>query len=48
MVWVNLAKIDFLPGSGVRALKIEGKDALQGVVTGKLRPSAPIGFLAPP
>ncbi len=47
MVWVNLNQLDFRPGSGVRAIRIEGNDALQGNVTSQLAPSAPIRFLAP-
>ena len=47
MVWVNLSQIDFRPGSGIRAIQIEGNDAVQGNVNAQLRPSAPISFLAP-
>ncbi|MEI8250328.1 MAG: linear amide C-N hydrolase [Synechococcus sp. ELA057] len=47
MVWVNLNQINFAPGSGIRALGIEGHDDLQGNVTNRLQPSAPIQFLAP-
>jgi choloylglycine hydrolase len=47
MVWVNLNQIDFSPGSGIRAIRIEGNDDLQGNVTRQLRPAAPIRFLAP-
>jgi choloylglycine hydrolase len=47
MVWVNLNQIDFRPGSGIRAIQIEGNDAVQGNVNAQLRPSAPISFLAP-
>ena len=47
MVWVNLNQIDFRPGSGIRAIQIEGNDAVQGYVNAQLRPSAPITFLAP-
>ena len=37
MVWVNLNQIDVKPGSGVRAIQIEGQDGLQGNVTGLLQ-----------
>jgi choloylglycine hydrolase len=47
MVWVNLNQIDFRPGSGIRAIQIEGNDAVQGNVNAQLRPAAPISFLAP-
>lgn len=47
MVWVNLKQIDFKPGSGIRAIKIEGNDALQGNVTNQLRAAATIDFLTP-
>jgi hypothetical protein len=44
---VNLNQIDLAPGSGVRAVQIEGNDALQGNVTRQLKPAATITFLAP-
>jgi choloylglycine hydrolase len=47
MVWVNLKQIDFKPGSGIRAIKIEGNDALQGNVTSQLKAAPGIKFLAP-
>lgn len=47
MVWVNLNQIDFRPGSGIRAIQIEGNDAVQGNVNAQLRPAAAITFLAP-
>jgi len=47
MVWVNLNQVDFKPGSGVRAIKIEGNEALQGNVSRQLQPAAAIQFLAP-
>ena len=47
MVWVNLKQIDFKPGSGIRAIKIEGNEALQGNVTSQLKASPAIQFLAP-
>ena len=30
MVWVNLNQIDFRPGSGIRAIRIEGNDGPAG------------------
>jgi hypothetical protein len=47
MVWVNLIQIDFMPGSGVRAITIESNEALQGNVTRQLQPAAAINVLAP-
>ena len=47
MVWVNLNQIDFQPGSGQRAIRIEGNEALQGNVTPQLRSAPAIRFLAP-
>ena len=47
MVWLNLNQIDLGPGSGVRAIKIEGNDTLQGNVTRQLQPAPAIRFLAP-
>jgi hypothetical protein len=47
MVWVNLKQIDFRPGSGIRAIKIEGNEALQGNVTSQLKGAPSIRFLAP-
>lgn len=48
LVWVNLQTINFRPGSGVRAIKIEANDEIQGNITAQLRPAEPIRFLAPP
>jgi penicillin V acylase-like amidase (Ntn superfamily) len=47
MVWLNLNQIDLAPGSGVRAIRIEGNDTLQGNVTRQLQPAPAIRFLAP-
>ena len=47
MVWVNLKQIDFKPGSGIRAIKIEGNEALQGNLTSQPKAAAGIQFLAP-
>ncbi len=40
MVWVNLNQIDLKSGSGVRAIKIEGNEALQGNVNRQQRHGA--------
>jgi penicillin V acylase-like amidase (Ntn superfamily) len=47
MVWVNLKQIDLRPGSGIRAIKIEGNEALQGNLTSQLKGAPAIQFLAP-
>jgi hypothetical protein len=47
MVWLNLNTIDFRPGSGIRAVRIEGNDALQGKVNDQLQTAPAIRFLAP-
>ena len=47
MVWVNLRQIEFRPGSGIRAIRIEGDPELQGNLTSRLRPAPAIQFLAP-
>ncbi len=49
VVMLDLGKIDFSPGSGVRGLALESKEGLdlQGAVDQALRPIDPIGYLAP-
>jgi choloylglycine hydrolase len=49
VVRVDLGKIDFAPGSGIRSLALEGEDGfnLMGDVTGAFKPAAPITYLAP-
>ena len=49
VVRVDLGKIDFAPGSGIRSLALEGEDGfnLMGDVTGAFKPAAPIAYLAP-
>lgn len=47
IVWVNLNKIDFSPGSGVRAVKVEENYTIIGNIDDKLAPAAPIAFLSP-
>ncbi len=45
--WVDLGKIDFAPGSGVRSLQVEGPDTRIGDLSAAFKPSAPIVFLSP-
>ena len=47
IVWVNLDKINFAPGSGVRAVKVEENYSIIGNIDDALAPAAPISFLAP-
>ncbi len=47
LVWVDVARLDFAPGSGVRALKVEGNDEVLGNVTTRFQAAEPIQFLAP-
>jgi len=47
IVWVNLNKVDFAPGSGVRAVKVEENYSIIGNVDDALAPVAPISFLSP-
>ena len=47
IVWVDLPKVDFEPGSGIRSLRVEGNDEVIGNVTQSFRPAKPISFLAP-
>ena len=47
IVWVNLNKINFAPGSGVRAVAVEGNYDIIGNIDDALKPTAPISFLAP-
>ena len=39
--------LQYRPGSGIRAIQIEGNYAVQGNVNAQLRPAASITFLAP-
>lgn len=47
IVWVNLDKISFDPGSGVRAVAVEENYSIIGNIDDALKPAAPISFLAP-
>jgi hypothetical protein len=46
---VDLNKIDFSPGSGVRSAALEGEEGfkLQGVINDAFKPTQPIAYLAP-
>lgn len=49
VVGVDLKKIDFAPGSGIRSVALEGEKAfdLSGDIGDKLAPAKPIVYLAP-
>ena len=49
VVMLDLDKIDFAPGSGVRSVALESPEGLnlQGNINGALKPSDPIAYLAP-
>lgn len=47
IVWVNLDKVNLGPGSGVRAVAVEGNYSIIGNIDDKLAPAKPIAFLAP-
>jgi choloylglycine hydrolase len=47
MVWLNLRRIDFKAGSGIRAIAIETNPNLQGNLNDQLKATPPIRFLAP-
>ncbi|MEI6380008.1 MAG: linear amide C-N hydrolase [Cyanobacteriota bacterium ELA615] len=47
IVWVNLHKLNFNPGSGVRSLKVEDNYSLIGNVDNNFQSAKPINFLAP-
>lgn len=47
IVWVNLGKLDFAPGSGVRALPLEANNDIIGNVSAAFKPAKPVSFLAP-
>jgi choloylglycine hydrolase len=49
VVGVDLKKIDFAPGSGIRSVALEGEKAFQlsGDISGELKPAQPITYLAP-
>jgi choloylglycine hydrolase len=49
VVGVDLTKLDFAPGSGIRAVALEGEEAFQlsGDINDQLKPAEPIAYLAP-
>ena len=49
VVMVDLNKIDFAPGSGVRSVALEGEEGfkLQGEINNAFKPTQPIAYLAP-
>ncbi|MCW1958385.1 MAG: linear amide C-N hydrolase [Mycobacterium sp.] len=47
IVWVDLNKINFVPGSGIRAVKVEENYAIIGNIDNQLTPAKSISFLAP-
>ncbi len=47
IVWVNLNQLNLSPGSGVRAVAVEGSYSLIGNINADLAPAQPIAFLAP-
>ena len=46
---VDLNKIDFAQGSGVRSLALEGEEGfkVQGEINAAFKPAQPISYLAP-
>lgn len=47
IVWVNLNKINLGPGSGIRAVAVEGNYSIVGNIDNQLAPAKPISYLAP-
>lgn len=49
VVGVDLTKIDFAPGTGIRSVALEGEMAYQlsGDISDELKPAEPIAYLAP-
>ena len=47
IVWTNLTKLDFSPGSGVRSLLLEGDNVISGNVNAAFKPAKPVTFLGP-
>ncbi len=45
IVWVNLDKINLGPGSGIRAVAVEGNYSIIGNIDDQLAPAKPISFL---
>lgn len=49
VIWVNLNEVDFSPGSGIRAVTLEGAEgfALMGKINAAFRPAQNINYLMP-
>ena len=49
VVGVDLNKVDFSPGTGIRSVGLEGEAAYQlsGDISDELKPAEPIAYLAP-
>ena len=49
VVWVNLNEVDFSPGSGIRAVTLEGPEgfALMGKINAAFKPAENINYLMP-
>jgi penicillin V acylase-like amidase (Ntn superfamily) len=49
VVGVDLTKVDFSTGTGIRSVSLEGEKAFQlsGDISGELKPAEPIAYLAP-
>ncbi len=47
IVWMNLNKVNLGPGSGTRAVAVEGDYSMIGNIDNRLAPAKPISFLAP-
>jgi penicillin V acylase-like amidase (Ntn superfamily) len=45
IVWVNLTKVNLGPGSGIRAVAVEGNYSLIGNIDDQLAPATPINYL---
>jgi hypothetical protein len=49
VVGIDLKKVDFAAGSGIRSIALEGEQAYQlsGDISDEVKPAAPIAYLAP-
>ena len=47
LIWINLDKVDFVEGTGVRKLTLSGKPPVGGDQTENFEKAAPFQFLAP-
>jgi hypothetical protein len=47
IVWLNLNNVNFAPGSGIRAVAVEGNYSIIGNIDTALAPAKPINYLAP-